>query len=109
MLIEFALVYANDWFLVPFTVPAGTVALVRGVEVTNVFGERTWVEPAGRGDDADWRRWAMYLMSVEGEGPQPGDLILAILPAAQKVLEGRPLDDVLLARDEMANMVWAIE
>ena len=30
-------------------------------------------------------------------------------PAAQKVLEGRPLDEVMLARDEMANMVWGVE
>jgi hypothetical protein len=32
-----------------------------------------------------------------------------IPPAAQKVIESRPLEEVLLARDEMANMVWAIE
>jgi hypothetical protein len=109
LLIEFGLVYANDWFLVPFTVPAGTLAEVRGVAVTNVFGERTWIEPAGRGDSAQWRRWAMYLMSVAGQGRRPADLSLAILPTAQHVIDGPPLDEVTLVRDEMANMVWAIE
>ena len=109
LLIEFGLVYANDWFLIPFNVPAGTIANVRGLAVTNVFGERTWVEPAGRGDDDDWQRWAMFLVSINGKGHEPADLSLVIPPAAQKVLEGPPLEDVMLARDEMANMVWALE
>ncbi len=109
LLIEFGLVYANDWFGVPVVVPAGSITTVRGLAVTNVFGERTWVEAAGRGEDADWQRWAMYLMSVAGAEHRSADLSLAILPAAQKVLEGRPLDDITFTRDEMANMVWGIE
>jgi hypothetical protein len=109
LLIEFGLVYANDWFLIPFTVPAGSIAAIRGMAVTNVFGERTWIEAAGRGDDDDWQRWAMFLLSIKGSGHEPADTSLVILPVAQQVLEGRPLEDVMLARDEMANMVWAIE
>lgn len=109
LLIEFGLVYANDWFQVPFTVPAGSVALIRGAAVTNVFGERIWVEAAGRGDDDEWQRWAMFLVSIKGKGHEPADLSLLIPPAAQQVLEGRSLDDLMLVRDEMTNMVWGIE
>ena len=109
LLIEFGLVYANDWFLVPFTVPAGSVASIRGMAITNVFGERTWIEGAGRGDDDDWQRWAMFLVSIKGKGHEPADLSLVIPPAAQKVLEGQPLDEIMFARDEMANMVWGVE
>ncbi len=110
LLIDFGLVYANDWFLVPFTIPAGTIATVRGVAVTDVFGERTWVEAAGRGAADDWKRWGLFLMStLHGADGVPADLSLAILPTAQKVLEGRPLDEVALIRDEMANVVWGIE
>ena len=109
LLIEFALVYANDWFLVPFTIPAGSVATIRGMAVTNVFGERIWIEAAGRGDDEDWQRWAMFLTSIKGDAHLPADLSLLVPPAAQKVLEGGPLEELLLARDETANMVWAIE
>jgi hypothetical protein len=109
LLIEFGLVYANDWFVVPFTVPAGSIANVRGIAVTNVFNERTWITAAGSGDDDDWQRWAMFLVSIKGDGHQPADLSLVLPPAAQKVLEGRPLEEVMLARDEMANMVWGVE
>jgi hypothetical protein len=109
LLIEFGLVYANDWFLTPFTAPAGSILNVRGLAVTNVFGERLWIEGAGRGDDDDWQRWAMFLISIKGQGHQPADLSLVLPPSAQKVLEGRPLEDLLFARDEMANMVWGVE
>jgi hypothetical protein len=109
LLIEFGLVYANDWFLVPFTLPAGSIAEVKGMAVRNVFGERTWVTAAGSGDDEDWQRWAMFLLSTKGEAHVPADLSLVLPPSAQKVLEGPPLEEVLLGRDEMANMVWAIE
>ena len=57
VLMEFALVYANDWFLLPITLPAGTIARIAGMAVTNVFGERFWVQAAGRRIDKDWQRW----------------------------------------------------
>jgi len=103
------LIFANDWFLVPFTVPAGAIANVRGMAATNVFGERIWIEAAGSGDDDDWQRWAMFLLSIKGQGHQPADLSLVIPPASQTVLEGKPLEDIMIARDEMANMVWGVE
>ena len=109
LLIEFGLVYANDWFLIPFTVPAGSVANIQGIAVTNVFGERIWVTAAGSGDDDDWQRWAMFLVSIKGQGHEPADLSLMIPPAAQKVLEGQDLEEIMFARDEMANMVWGVE
>jgi hypothetical protein len=109
LLVEFGLVYANDWFLVPCTVPAGCLANIVGMAVTNVFGERVWIEAAGRGDDDEWQRWAMFLPSTKGTGHDAADTSLVILPTAQNVLRGKPLEEVLLARDEMANMVWGIE
>jgi hypothetical protein len=109
LLIEFGLIYANDWFIVPYTLPAGTVAHVDGVAVTNVFGERTWVLAAGRGIDDDWQRWAMFLVNTKGNAGERADTSLLLLPVAAKVDEGRPLEEVMLVRDEVANMVWAIE
>jgi hypothetical protein len=109
LLIEFGLIYANDWFLIPRTLPAGSIAQVRGLAVTSVFGERTWIEAAGTGQDDDWQRWAMFLVNVTGPGNQSADTSLVLLPTTVKVQEGRPLDEVLLVRDEVANMVWGVE
>lgn len=109
LFIEFGLIYANDWFLVPFRLPAGSIANVKGLSVTNVFGEKTWVEPAGKGLDDAWKRWNMYALNTKGNQREPADNSLLILPTVEKILEGKPLEEVLFIRDEVANMVWAIE
>ncbi|WP_437291494.1 hypothetical protein [Sorangium sp. So ce406] len=109
LLIEFGLVYANDWCLIPLTLPAGSLARVEGLAVTNVFGERTWIEPAGAGGDDDWQAWRFLSLSAKGDMNEPADTSLLLVPAAAKVHEGKPLEEVALVRDEMANMVWGIE
>src|SRR5688500_15529091 len=60
LLAEFALMYSNDWFVIPYTVPAGSVSEVKGIVVTDTFGERTLIEPAGQGDSNDWTAWTMF-------------------------------------------------
>ena len=58
LFLEFGLVYANDWFLLPCDIPVGSLARIRGLSVTNVFGERFWIERAGsrrRGGGAEVR------------------------------------------------------
>jgi hypothetical protein len=109
LLMEFALIYANDWFLLPITVPAGTISSIAGLAVTNVFGERTWVEASGRGADQDWQRWAMFALNVKGSDDVPADTSLLVLPTVSKIQESEPFESVELVRDEMANMVWGVE
>lgn len=109
LLIEFGLVYANDWFLFPLTLPTGSIAWVKGLALTNVFGERFWIEPAGSGADEDWQRWSMYTLNIKGHADEPADTSMLLLPTVPKIQEGAPLEEVALIRDEMANMVWGIE
>lgn len=108
LFLEFALVYGNDWFVIPYTLPPGTLSDVRGLAVTNTFGERLWVEPAGGGAEEDWQRWSMFTIDVLG-GEGEADTTLLLLPTAPKVEQGPPTEDVMLIRDEVANMVWGIE
>ena len=107
--IEFALVYGNDWYTIPVELPVGRIARVEGLAVTNVFGERRWIEPAGRGTDDNWQRWAMFTLDIAGVDPQPADTSLVMLPTLPQSHGGKPLEDVLLLRDEVANFVWGIE
>ena len=108
LLIEFALIYANDWFLLPFEVPVGTLARIEGLAVTNVFGERIWIEAAGSGADDDWQRWAMFNLSVRGEG-RAADRSIFVPPAVDRLQESRSVEEVHFIRDEMANLVWGVE
>jgi hypothetical protein len=108
LLAEFGLVYGNDWCVIPYDLPVGSLAEIEGLIVTDVFGVRTLVRPAGQGQGMDWQRWSMYALSARVDrGPADERLLLA--PAAAKTQEGDPLEKVVFARDEMTNMVWGVE
>ena len=107
MLIEFGLVYANDWFVAPCTLPAGSVASVRGLVVTNTFGERLWIEPVNRATGEPWRRFALFAVTQTGAGAEESPLLL--LPTVPLIQNGSVLEDVVMVRDETANMVWGVE
>jgi len=109
LLMEFGLTFANDWFMVPYVAPSGSIVTVRGMAVTDVFGDRTWIDAAGSGLDDDWERWAMFLVNVKGKGGEAADTGLLLLPSMPGVQEGPVLEEVMLVRDEVANMVWAVE
>lgn len=109
LLIEFGLIYANDWYLLPVTLPAGAIANIRGMAVKNVFGENLWITATGKGRDDDPNRWTMYSMDIAGPERKPADLSLMIVPSVPKIQEGKPVEEVQLVRDEVANMVWGIE
>jgi hypothetical protein len=109
LFIEFALVYANDWFVIPYTLPAGAIATIRGLAVTNVFGERLWIQGANQGPDADWQRWSMFTINVANKPGAAADTSLLLLPTVPKIHESPPTEEILLVRDEVADMVWGIE
>jgi hypothetical protein len=109
LLLDFFVLYSNDWFILPVTLPVGTLAGVRGLTVKNVFGEELWIEAAGRGRDQDWQRWNMYTLAIAGTADVPADVTSVQLPVAPKVQQGKPLEQVLMLRDEVANMVWGVE
>jgi hypothetical protein len=104
-LAEFALVYGNDWLVVPMDVSAGSFTRIAEVAYTNTFGERFAVPLA---DDSNRSgRFRLFALSVRGKDTDvPG---LLIPPTALGSLEGQPLEDVMFLRDEMANMAWAVE
>jgi hypothetical protein len=109
MLIEFGLVYANDWFLLPVTLASGSLCDIKGLAVSNVFGERFWIESSSQGQDEDPQRWTMYSQNIAGHANVPADMSILIAPAIPKILEGKPLEEIYLIRDEVANMVWGVE
>jgi hypothetical protein len=73
-----------------------------------VFGQRSWIQPAGTGANDDWQRWTMFTHDVAGTAPVEAQLGI-FLPAGLPVSEGPPVEDVLMVRDEAANMEWGIE
>jgi hypothetical protein len=105
---ELGLVYGNDWFVVPYRLPVNTLCEITSLIVTDVFGQRTLIEAADASASDDWRRWSLFNLSNEGEtGSYNRQLYLP--SAVGEMLESAPIERVQFVRDEMANMVWAVE
>jgi hypothetical protein len=105
LLIEFALGGADDWHVIPLPLSVGTVATVAQLRVLDTFGRATEIEPVDDGPDGG-PHWRMYRIS-SGEDDAL-DLVL-VPPTAGAALLGDPVEDLRVARDEQANLAWAIE
>lgn len=106
---EFALIYSNDWMLLPHDVKVGSICDIKSVVVRDVFGQYTQIQAAGAGDNTDWQRWSMYNLHRRGLTSGPADTRIFVPPAVIKTMESEALEKVTFLRDEMANMVWGIE
>jgi len=106
LVIDFMTVAANDWFVAPLTMPVGSLCEIDLVLVHDVFGGRTLVPRANDLSGDPTRRWAMFASTSP-----TGDARHFMVPpaAATGVMQGDAIEEVRFLRDEMANMVWAIE
>lgn len=113
---EYAVIYSPDWFLVPVEFPIGSLARIDWVCVTDTFGVSTLV--GTHETQAADKRGRMFQLSVrqaEADAPPAGDAeeadipFLLIPPATLYGQQSAPLENVLIERDEQANLGWIIE
>ncbi len=121
MLIEYASTYGNDWYAIPLTTPVGTITRVDSLVVTDTFGVRSLVRPIG--DPAlstpHFSMWQQSSRRYPGStlgaanalGPigAPVSNRFFLPPTLARSVDGNVLEDVLLLRDEMANLAWGVE
>ncbi|MEU2102231.1 hypothetical protein [Nocardia sp. NPDC019255] len=101
---EFALTYGNDWLVVPVDVPFGSLTTVESVVYTTTFGEHFVVRPTDVTSPDS--RWRMFTITSDDGVTADG---LLVPPGAVAVQDGPAVEEVLFLRDEMANLVWAVE
>lgn len=112
VVVEYATMYGNNWYLIPYPIDAGTLSTVKGIVVTDVFGQKTFIEAAIQGESDDWYSWGMFnLTSWDAERSQAlaADTRILIPPALPKIQESESVEEVIFLRDEMSNLVWAVE
>jgi len=100
---EFASIYGNDWYLLPVDLPFASVTVVTSLVVTDTFGDRTLISAA---EDTGADDWSLFKLATR-DGKRFGGLFLA--PVSGSTLDAEPIEDVVLIRDELANLGWAVE
>jgi hypothetical protein len=103
---EFALTFGNDWFLVPVRLPVGWIHRVSDFVITDNFGIASSANPIVNPDGS---QWTMYSVTPDVTLQGRLDHALFLPDSLDGVLEGAVLEETMLARDEMANLAWAIE
>jgi len=114
LVMEFALIYGNDWFSVPVPVtvgtstasPRGTLTRVTTLVVTDTFGVRTLIRPSEQTQvNPGETPWSMY--KVSGNGTRSDFILMA--PTLGLTMDAAAIEEVLFLRDDMAAMAWAVE
>jgi hypothetical protein len=110
LLVEFALTYGNDWFVIPVELDVGSLYRTRSLVITDTFGVRTLIKPNSESGEPH-SLWRMFQLShLRGSGTTvPASNLFFLPPSLLQGLENQPIEEVLFLRDEMANLAWAIE
>lgn len=108
LMLDFALRYGSDWFMLPLPLPAGSVSRIQAITVRDSFGD---VFRLPSFDQAGRAARATMLSVVPGSsGSELAFSDIFLLPATcGQSLDSAPVEQVRLVRDEMANLAWAIE
>jgi hypothetical protein len=107
-LIDFMLVHANDWFMLPVEVPLGGIYQLDTLIVHDVFGVETLIQRADR-EALGSGSWTMFSTSLRDKAGAAAEFFVMPPSAGSALMSGRVLEEIRFARDEMANMAWAIE
>jgi hypothetical protein len=102
-MLEFGMVFGDDWFLVPLRLPVGSLTRITSFSVTDTFGHVTTI-PHYSVVDGPTGVWRMFCLS----GAATPDVFF-LPPSVVQPHEPSPFEEVLLVRDEIANMAWGVE
>jgi hypothetical protein len=107
LMVGFLVEYGNDFFSIPIALDAGALVSIGSLTITNTFGD---VTPAVPFADDEWR---LFTVSEDagtgGAGAGRAAPALFLPPVLGQHLASPAIEQIDLARDEMANIAWAIE
>lgn len=104
---EFGLLFSNEWFVMPLTLPFGSLTKIDHIEIKDTFGQI--IISKNYKNYANNKNWGLFELSNLDVNDSLTSFYLNIPPVVHDLQIGEPLERVNFIRDEMANMVWAIE
>ncbi|MHA1147883.1 MAG: hypothetical protein ACTSR8_06520 [Promethearchaeota archaeon] len=109
LLMEFSLSYSNDWFIIPMEHKIGHLRKITRLNVIDSFGVVTELKPVVD-PSQEKKGWEAFTISHKNPNKESdGSLFYIPNNLMGGGLEGDPIEEVSLMRDELANLVWAIE
>ncbi|GAB3218048.1 hypothetical protein J0A67_01855 [Algoriphagus aestuariicola] len=108
LLTEYGITYSNDWFVLPYPMKINSYCEVKNILVTDVFGQHILIEPTFTDPEVAWHEFAVF-RHTERQNLQSPRNRFYLAPSILKLQQSEPLEKVNFMRDEMTNMVWAIE
>jgi|GEM_PF-1696830 len=110
LMIEFSLVYADDWFMVPLELPLGSLTRIKSLNVVDVFGVKEPINSAIESKQDERDSWALFTLSeLDKTTENMSGAGLFLPPTLCDREESAPIEEIRFMRDEGANMVFAIE
>ncbi len=128
LVMNFALVFGNDWFIIPHDMDYGSLNEILTLEVIDVFGQKQEIKHPRDLDkiffdensvDSQWNVWDVFSIAIENNKENiqlvnpcstPKSMrSLFIPPIVHWKEESDPIEQVKFLRDEMANKIWGVE
>lgn len=114
VVMRYATMYSNDWMLFPLETKIGKYITVNKIEVFDTFGVSHTVEGTDRAGNKEKlaeneEQWQMFTNSTKDNYKETEVNGLYYAPQLAATIEGKPIEEVKVLRDEMANMVWGVE
>ena len=112
LMIESITGFGNDWYVIGIDLPVGSLTRTRSLVVIDTFGTATLLRPNGHHATAGSSAWHMFQLGMpvdEGTDGVAMTNALFMPPSLVQPLEGPPIEEILLLRDEQANLAWAVE
>jgi hypothetical protein len=108
LLIEFSLVFGNDWFIIPLPQKVNSLRKIEKLTIVDSFGLYEEIMPL---KDTSINRKFAGLFSLSGcDGTEDAGADIYYLPnTIIKTMQSDPIEEISVFRDELSNIVWFIE
>jgi hypothetical protein len=103
--LDMAATASTDWFLTELPLPTAGMARIDSIEVVDSFGTRTTLTADALPDDIG----RLFTPSTRAARDRAGDGWLVMAPRLGARVDGPAREEILLVRDELANLGWLVE
>jgi len=108
LFLSHAVMFADDWFVIPIQTEPNSFLRITSLKVTDVFGQETVIPHARDVTGTVWDQWQVFALGHEAPNGQTADFLF-VPPLMGTRDESPVLEAISFAKDEDANIVFAIE